>query len=112
MAELKHAVGLRQLVPDTGTVKKSKTAKIATPAFKQYREPDGKFYFKLLDANARLLLQSQSFESPKDAAQTIFMLQHGGAAALAGLHSSVSIAAGISSRDLETALQFFAPENA
>jgi tryptophanyl-tRNA synthetase len=45
--------------------------KSAAPAFKQYREKDGQFYFKLQDAEARVLLQSGGFESPRDAAQMI-----------------------------------------
>ena len=55
------------------------------PSFKQYREADGQFRFKLVDAQGHLLLQSLGFESPKLAAQTIALLQRDGVAALAGL---------------------------
>jgi tryptophanyl-tRNA synthetase len=83
MGQLRHAVGLRDLRAQVSTkVAKSKEAK---PVFKQYREPDGKFYFKLVDADGRLLLQSLAFESPKDAGKTIGLLQTQGASALATL---------------------------
>lgn len=70
IAELRHAVGLRNLAAHT-TGKKAKGTKAALPSFKQYRESDGKFYFKLVDAQGRLLLQSQAFDSPKEAGQVI-----------------------------------------
>jgi tryptophanyl-tRNA synthetase len=74
MAELRHAVGLRNLaVQDSG--KKAKAAKAAGPSFKQYREADGKFYFKLVDAQGRVLLQSAAFESPKEAGRVIAELR-------------------------------------
>ena len=56
----------------TDTREKSKSA---LPQFKQYRESDGKFYFKLLDGDGRVLLQSIGFASPKDAGQAIAMLR-------------------------------------
>ncbi|WP_309683492.1 tryptophan--tRNA ligase [Polaromonas sp.] len=106
MAELRQAVGLRRLGAPA-TVKKDKTAKTAAPAFKQYREADGRFYFKLLAADARLLLQSQGFDSPRDAAQTIKLLQQGGPAALASLQGQVEAAQGIGDSELAVALKFF-----
>ncbi len=109
MRELRQAVGLRNLGSLSAAAPKSKAAKTAAPAFKQYREKDGKFYFKLLDANARVLLQSQGFESPKEAALTISILQNEGSAALAALQGKVETAQGLSASDLATALQFFAP---
>jgi tryptophanyl-tRNA synthetase len=77
-ARLRHAVGLRALdnLPDTR--KASKSAKLAAPSFKQYREADGLFYFKLMDAKGQLLLQSTGFASPKEAAQTVAELQKNG----------------------------------
>jgi tryptophanyl-tRNA synthetase len=108
MGELRQAVGLRKLSAQAVVAKKDKASKTAAPAFKQYREADGQFYFKLLDADARLLLQSQGFESPKDAAQTIKALQKEGSAALATLQGKVDIAQGISTAELDAALHFFA----
>ena len=56
----------------------------------QYREKDGLFYFKLVDAAGGVLLQSLGFESPKVAGQSIVQLQAQGAAALTLTHESVS----------------------
>lgn len=84
MAELRHAVGLRRL-GDQAKVAPTKASKSALPSFKQYREADGQFRFKLVDAQGRLLLQSLAFASPKQAAQAIALLQREGAQALPGL---------------------------
>ena len=108
MGELRRAVGLRNLATAAMPAPKSKAAKSAAPAFKQYREKDGRFYFKLLDADARLLLQSQGFDSPKEAASTIALLQKEGATALATLQDKVEITPGTSAIDLEASLAFFA----
>lgn len=132
MTELRQAVGLRNL--STGSVTASLTAprrvviasvsssvtltgaatgkhkavKKANPAFKQYREKDGKFYFKLLDADARLLLQSEGFDSPKEAASTIALLQKEGSSVLVALHEKLKISPGISAADVAASLAFFA----
>jgi tryptophanyl-tRNA synthetase len=83
MGQLRHAVGLRDLRAQVSAkVVRNKEAKAV---FKQYREPDGKFYFKLVGPDGHLLLQSLGFESPKDAGKVIGLLQTQGAAALAGL---------------------------
>lgn len=84
MATLRGAVGLRGLATTAGT-KVAKAAKVATASFKQYREKDGKFYFKLVDAGGVVVLQSLGFESPKIAGQVIGQLQQEGAAALPAL---------------------------
>jgi tryptophanyl-tRNA synthetase len=79
MRELRHAVGLRALSSGSAAVA-TPEIKAALPSFKQYREKDGQFYFKLVDAQGQVLLQSLGFASPKDAGQTIAQLQ------TAGLH--------------------------
>ena len=107
MGELRHAVGLRNLSTIQAPSSKIKAAKAAAPAFKQYREKDGQFYFKLLDADARLLLQSQGFDSPKEAASTIAMLQKEGSDALVTLQDKVEISPGISAADVAASLAFF-----
>ena len=84
MAELRHAVGLRRL-SDMANTAPQKAAKAALPSFKQYREADGQFRFKLVDAQGQLLLQSLGFASPKQAGQAIAALQRDGAPALASL---------------------------
>ncbi len=84
-ARLRHAVGLRPLYAVAETPKRARAGKSAAPSFKQYRENDGLFHFKLLDADGRLLLQSTGFAAPREAAQTIARLQQQGNAALAEL---------------------------
>jgi len=79
MAELRRAVGLRPL-HEQGEAKVVATTKAALPMFKQYREADGKFYFKFLDAEGALLLQSRAFDSPKDPGAIIVSLRKQGEA--------------------------------
>ncbi|MGV8804913.1 MAG: tryptophan--tRNA ligase [Polaromonas sp.] len=104
MGEVRRAVGLRALNAQAAPAAKAKSHKAAAPAFKQYREKDGLFYFKLMDAQARLLLQSQGFESPREAALTMSRLQKEGVAALAELKDQVQLAPGISEDDVAAAL--------
>lgn len=82
LRELRHSVGLRNLATRAAGAKKDK-AKSALPSFKQYREGDGRFYFKFVDAQGRLLLQSAGFASPKEAGQCI-----------AGLKAALAVPAG------------------
>ena len=82
MVELRHAVGLRNLATQDKSAK-HKAAKVARPSFKQYRESDGLFYFKLLDASGAQLVQSRGFASPQEAGRAIGMLREQRGAALA-----------------------------
>ena len=107
-ARLRNAVGLRNL-RSQADAKPEKIAKAALPVFKQYREADGKFYFKLADAQGRGLLQSGAFDSPKDAGQTIRLLQSEGASALRGLASKVQRADGVTPDDVASALAQLLP---
>jgi tryptophanyl-tRNA synthetase len=84
MRELRHAVGLRPLSSGVMTASKADT-KAAQPSFKQYRDKDGRFYFKFVDAKGQVLLQSLGFDSPKEAGQTIAQLQTQGAEGLSAL---------------------------
>ena len=104
IATLRAAVGLRSLASQDTGAKQAKAAKAALPSFKQYREKDGKFYFKFLAADGRLLLQSTGFDQPKIAGQTIAQLQQQGATALAALGTAVQLADAISSDDVVHAL--------
>lgn len=86
---LREAVGLRSLAIDhavasmtlpalTGGGRASappQQSKTAWPTVKQYKAPDGLFYFKLHAADGRLLLTSPGFASPKDCAATLQRLQ-------------------------------------
>jgi tryptophanyl-tRNA synthetase len=78
---LRQAVGLRPLA-STRSQGQARLGKTAAAAFKQYREKDGKFYFKLADAKGVVLLQSVGLESPQLAGKSIALLQSAGAAAL------------------------------
>ena len=80
IAELRQAVGLRDLCELPGKSKRSgavagQSARQAS--FKQYRDTDGKFYFKLLDADGRQLLQSAGHTSARDVGVLIARLKHG-----------------------------------
>lgn len=105
--ELRSAVGLRSLVQAGTATKAAKTAKVALPSFKQYREADGKFYFKLVAADGRLLLQSTGFDAPKEAGQAIGQLQKGGDA-LQALAPRLAPVDGVEPADVTAALQALA----
>ncbi|MEW5886893.1 MAG: tryptophan--tRNA ligase [Pseudomonadota bacterium] len=112
---LRHAVGLRPLVaagagaaarangaaaalaggggtaaPTAGS---APAAKAALPVFKQYREPDGRFAFKLADARGQLLLQSLGFATPQEAGQAIARLKAAGYSASPELHPLLQLGA-------------------
>ncbi|MCZ8092163.1 MAG: tryptophan--tRNA ligase [Acidovorax sp.] len=108
--ELRSAVGLRSL-SQASTAKATKAAKVALPSFKQYREADGKFYFKLLAADGRLLLQSTGFDAPKEAGQAIAQLQSQ-PDALSTLAAKLPAVAGVDPADVRAALQALAEANA
>ena len=107
--ELRSAVGLRSLA-QTSAAQSTKAAKVALPSFKQYREADGKFYFKLLAADGRLLLQSAGFAAPKEAGQAIAQLQTQ-TDALAQLAQHLAPVEGVDTADVQAALQALAAAN-
>ncbi len=102
-AKLRHAVGLRDLRSQAGE-KKDKAAKAALPSFKQYRESDGQFYFKFVDAQGQLLLQSNGFASPKEAGQTVKRLQEL-TEPLASVLQEIPVKQLVTTQELESALQ-------
>ncbi|OLI78627.1 tryptophan--tRNA ligase [Xanthomonas oryzae] len=90
LAELRDAVGLRDLSRQAGAAVSAVGERIALPVFKQYRESDGQFYFKLNDGAGTLLLQSDGFASPRDAGQLIARLKQAAQASdlqLPGVHA-------------------------
>ena len=89
MARVRHSVGLRTLVAAAENMP-GKVAKQPLASFKQYREKDGQFYFKLVDAQGAVLLQSLGFDAPKAAGQCIAQLRMQGDAALAGLRDQLA----------------------
>ena len=105
--ELRSAVGLRSLVQASTAAKPAKAAKASLPAFKQYRENDGKFYFKLVAADGRLLLQSTGFDAPKEAGQAIAQLQKD-SAALQTLAPRLVPVDGVDAAEVTAALQALA----
>jgi tryptophanyl-tRNA synthetase len=117
---LRNAVGLRDLrTQDAG--KAGAKAKAALPVFKQYREKDGQFYFKLLAADGTELVQSVAHASPRDAGERIAALKRDGAAGLrhvpgAGLQLGDTLvgglAAGATVEAVAAALAAFAGEGA
>ena len=104
MRELRQAVGLRNLGAVAGAGRKEK-AKSALPSFKQYREADGLFYFKFVDAQGKLLVQSAGFASPREAGQFIAALKQGGT--LPGDGKAVA-AEGVSTDQVNSALKALA----
>ena len=104
--ELRHAVGLRALANQgsASTAAAHKTVRAAAPSFKQYREKDGQFYFKLVDPQGRVLLQSLGFASPKDAGLIIGQLQQNDANALTALGGQISLGEGFTEAEVSAAL--------
>src|SRR5690606_25296600 len=77
LARLRDAVGLRDLGRTPVAKAGAKAAKPALPVFKQYREADGRFHFKLVDGDRELLL-SRGFDSPREAGQRIAAIKRDG----------------------------------
>ena len=105
MRELRQAVGLRALTNVGKSASADKGARASLPVLKQYREQDGKFYFKLTQGAATVLLQSKGFDSPRDAGQAVRRLQTEGATALAALKEWVTTPQGVSEASVKDALE-------
>ena len=104
LQQLRHAVGLRPLTPATNAQTAKASAKHSAASFKQYREKDGKFYFKLVRADGTVLLQSQAFDAPRDAGVMIAQLQSQ-PAALAQVMDNLQLGDSFSLSDVELALK-------
>jgi tryptophanyl-tRNA synthetase len=86
MQRLRHAVGLRTLSSSVNAnAAPMPQTKLALPSFKQYREADGQFYFKLHSGQGVLMIQSPAYAQPKDCGQAIAQLQQHGSGVLAHL---------------------------
>jgi tryptophanyl-tRNA synthetase len=108
MRRLRAAVGLRDLGAGAGVQARDARAatganasKATLPAFKQYREADGRFHFKLVDGE-RLLLISRGFESPKDAGARIAALRRDG---FAGADADAALGEGVDAAEVRVALE-------
>ncbi|KAB0576708.1 tryptophan--tRNA ligase [Ideonella dechloratans] len=99
---LRHAVGLRRFQPLAASAAPVAKAKTALPVFKQYREADGQFYFKLSAHDGRVLLQSQGFAGGREAGEWVKRLKLEGAAALAG--APVALGEGVQADEVGQAL--------
>ena len=112
LARLREAVGLRDL--RRGMPSRDAGRKAARPVdgvaavFKQYREADGKFYFKLVDGE-RVLLQSAGFDSPKDAGMRIAALKRG---EFDGADAQVALGDGVDADAVHAALAALAAAEA
>jgi len=104
LAELRQAVGLRRMVaaaqPAGIPVRQGRSE---LPVFKQYREADGRFYFKLSAEGGRVLLQSLGLEGGREAGEWVKRLKTEGATALAG--APVALGEGVVAAEVEQALQ-------
>jgi tryptophanyl-tRNA synthetase len=101
LARLREAVGLRDLgVHRTAATSAKQPTASAMPVFKQYREPDGKFYFKLVEGE-HVLLQSAAFDSPKDAGMRIAALKRG---EFEGADAQVALGDGVDADTVRAAL--------
>ena len=105
LQRLREAVGLRDLsqVAVGGGKSEKKDASVAAPMFKQYREADGKFYFKLVQGE-RVLLQSAGFASPRDAGQRVAAIKQG---EIGDGASDFSLGEGVTDEEVNAALTAF-----
>ena len=102
LAELRDAVGLRRMTTVNAAAVPASKAKTVLPGFKQYREADGKFYFKFTAADGRLLLQSAAFDSGREAGQWVSRLKAEGVSAIPD--APVAHGEGVSAQDVGDAL--------
>ena len=77
IAELRHAVGLRDLRDGMVARPASVVAARKQASFKQYRGLDGRFFFKLINPDGHLLVQSVGHASARDVGQLIARLRDG-----------------------------------
>jgi tryptophanyl-tRNA synthetase len=108
--ELRHAVGLRALSSSSHAQALEKTSRAAVPSFKQYREKDGQFYFKLVDTQGKVLLQSLGFTSPKDAGLAIGQLQQHTQTAITELGAQVVLGQGVDMATLLASIEALVSE--
>jgi tryptophanyl-tRNA synthetase len=93
LRQLREAVGFRDLsrMADASATDASASAQAKherAPQLKQYREQDGKFYFKLTEAD-EVLIESHGFDHPKDAGAWIARFKREGKTALGAASDAV-----------------------
>ncbi|KAF1697013.1 tryptophan--tRNA ligase [Pseudoxanthomonas daejeonensis] len=79
---LQRAVGLGTFTVAKAATDRTRVAAAKLPQIKQYREVDGRFHFKLVDGDGRVLLQGDGHQSPREAGQVIARLKREGLDAL------------------------------
>ena len=106
MHELRQAVGLRRLGAIEQPIK-SKSAKSSAGSFKQYRDSDGMFYFKMVGASGKVLIQSRGFSDPKEAARVMAGLCSGkvNAQAIDDAQTDLVAVDGVEKHEIVQALQ-------
>jgi tryptophanyl-tRNA synthetase len=89
LAALREAVGLRDLRQGLARAAAPKAVR-KLASFKQYREADGRFHFKLVDAEGRLLMQGFGHDAARDVGQLVARLREDAGTGLhdgdAGVH--------------------------
>lgn len=111
LRDLRDTVGLRDLgkvAVATAEVPDASPATRPLAVFKQYRETDGRFHFKLVDGE-RVLLQSRAFDAPRDAGQAIARLRRG---ELAIADAPVTLGADVDAAMVQAALDALAAAEA
>ncbi|MCF0252737.1 MAG: tryptophan--tRNA ligase [Duodenibacillus sp.] len=106
IAELRAAAGLTSFAAGLGGAAAKAARKAAKPTFKQYRESDGRFYFKLADGEGRLLLVSRPFDSGKEAGMAVAALKK--AAGSAEPSEAFALCEGVAIEDVRAALALLA----
>lgn len=106
MERLREAVGLRSFrhvtAPKAAPQKAEPAKNAPTATFKQYREADGLFYFKLTLTGGRVLLTSKGFASGRDAGQSVAKLKS--TCTLGDLEQNVVLGDGVTVAEVEAAL--------
>ncbi len=110
LAQLREAVGLRDLSSVVLGETKADEADDRPPlaSFKQYREADGKFHFKLVEGE-RVLLQSHAFDARRDAGQAIAALKRG---ELAVADAPATLGDGVAEAEVRAAIEALAAADA
>ena len=103
LAALREAVGLRDLSTVAAAVPVKREKPTGVPTFKQYREADGKFYFKLMQGE-RVLLQSRGFDSPREAGQRVAAMKAG---EVEGEGGDFRLGEGVGTAEVNAALSAF-----
>lgn len=112
LEQLRDAVGLRSLREPTQAISTQDKEQGDTPAqamavFKQYRENDGLFYFKLVADNGKgsVLMQSKGLDSGRDAGQCVALFKKDPHAAFVQYGAQVVLSEGVSRQQVLDVLQ-------